>query len=289
MTDPLDSLAPAPSAPASSPAPSAAPPAPPPSPSASPSPSAAPSAAPAPVAAAQAATGAPPALDGPALLQALATQLNIPADELRESLEVARRARAEAVRREEYARRTDPGYQQAARRGEALRTLVAEGYSPEVARALESLPDFADYLHAQRADGADRDLTEALQEIGITFDDSAKSQELKTEWTDTLVDRINANPKLVQRYNGTPAERRAVIRELVGKEERRLNDVLLRQNAATLRQHASRSASARPGRAAAALPPVRQESPTATDPLQRRREANAIAGRQLDDIFAYHS
>jgi hypothetical protein len=167
---------------------------------------------------------------------------------------------------------------------------MAEGYSPEVADAIDSLPAVADYLHAQRAEGAQADMTAALADLGITFDSSKESQALRDEWEDTLTDRINANPKFVKLYNGTPAERRSVIEHLVEREERRINSVLRKQNAATLREYAARAASQpRGGRTVSVTPRVRDEKPTATDPLQRRRESNAIAGRQLDDIFAHYN
>jgi hypothetical protein len=274
----LDSLAP------SAPAPAAAPTAPAPSaaPAGTPAPSAAPAVAPS--------AAAPAPLDGPALLNALSQQLGIPADELKESLALTARMRQEHQRRQALDRESDPNVQQAAQRGRALRTLMAEGYSPEVANALESLPDVADYLHAQRAEGAQADMVSALAEIGVTFDNSKESLELRDEWEDLLTDRINANPKLVRLYNGTPAERREVIRGLVERQERQINAVLRKQNAATLRDHAARSASQpRAGRAVTATPRVRDEKPTATDPLQRRREGNAIQGRQLDDIFAHYN
>lgn len=275
--DALDALAPSAATP--TPAPAVPSPA---APVASPAPSqpAAPSAAPAPAAPTPAAV-APPAPDGAAMLQALSQQLGIPADELRASLDLTRRMRAEHERRQSLEREADPGYQAQRQREQAFERFLAE--SP-------AYREMADYLHAQRADGAERDMVEALGELGITFDESKESQALRAEYADLFADRINANPRLVERYNGTPAERRAVIRELVAAEEKRTNAILLRQNAATLRDHASRAAQLpRGGRSVTVTPQVRQERSTATDPTLRRRENNAIAGRQLDDIWAHHN
>lgn len=215
------------------------------------------------------------------MLQALSEQLGIPADELRESLELTRRMRAEVARRESLERQADPNYQAQRQREQAFERFLAE--SP-------AYREVADYLHAQRAEGAERDMAEALGELGITFDDSKESRALREEYADLFTDRINANPRLVERYNGTPAERREVIRELVAAEERRTNAILLRQNAATLRDHAQRAATQpRGGRSVTVTPRVRQEQSTATDPLQRRRENNGIASRQLDDIWSHHN
>lgn len=275
--DVLDSLAP--SAPTATPAPAAPSPAAPAASPASPQP-AAPSAVPAPAAPTPAAV-APPALDGPALLQALSQQLGIPADELRESLDLTRRMRAEYARREHLERQANPEYQQQRQREQAFERFLAE--SP-------AYREMADYLHAQRADGATRDMTEALGEIGIHFDDSKEGLALREEYENLFTDRINANPRLVARYNGTPAERRDVIRELVASEEKRTNAILLKQNAATLRDHAQRAAQQpRGGRSVTVTPRVRQEQSSATDPLQRRRENNGIVARQLDDIWAHHN
>lgn len=284
MADALDSLAPtaAPSVPAPAvPSPVA--------PAASPSPSPTPASASAAAAPTPAAV-APPALDGPALLHALSEQLGIPADELKESLDLTRRMRAEHLRRQDIERRNDPGYQQRAQRNEALDQLLIDRYGREVANALPALPQLADALHAQRAEGAHGDLLTALDKAGMTFDDSKEGQEALGELEDRFTDQINASERLVRLFNGTPAERRACVQELVDREERYVNRHLLRQNAATLRDHAARAASQpRGGRSVTVTPRVRQETPTATDPVLRRREGNAIAGRQLDDIWAHHN
>jgi len=276
--DPLDSFAPsapAPSAPASpaSPAPSYAPP----------------SSASAPAAVSTPAPSAP-ALDGPQLMSMLSQQLGIPADELRESLDLTRRMRAEHMRRQEMEHRSSPDYQDRSRRNAALDQLLVDRYGPDVASALPALPQLADALHAQRAEGAQADMLTALAKAGMSFGDGPGAQEALTELEDRFTDQINASQRLVRLYNGTPTERRACIQELVDREEQYVNRHLLRQNAATLRDHAARAASQpRGGRSVTVTPRVRAEQPTATDPLLRRREGNQIAGRQLDDIYAHYN
>jgi hypothetical protein len=212
-------------------------------------------------------------------------------DEYKADLAFARRARVEFDRRQVLERQNDPNYQHQQRRNQAFEQLVQDRYGREVANALPALPQIAEFLHAQRADGAQADMVSALDEIGITFDNSKESLDLRQEWEDLLTDRINANDRHIERYNlGTPAERRELIRELVAREERRINPVLLKQNAATLRDAAARKATMpRAGRSGAATPQVRREVPTSTDPVMRRRESNQITGRQLEDIWAFHN
>lgn len=215
-------------------------------------------------------------------------------DEYKADLAFARRARGEHERRQTLERQNDPQYQQTRARGEALRTLMAEGYSPEVADALPSLPEISQFLADQRAEGAQRIMVEALGEIGIRDDGSKESQELLAEIEDRLTFRLNQPTReglrLNKLYHGSPADRRACVQELVQGEERYLNRHLLRQNAATMRDHASRAAALpRGGRSVSATPQVRQEKPTSPDPTTRRREGNAIAGRQLDDVWAFHN
>lgn len=284
MADALDALAPA----APAPAPAAAP-APAPAPAVA-SPSPAPPATPGPLAPPPASAPAP-VVDRGVDVQQLARDLGYASvDEYKADLAFARRARAEYERRETLARQNDPDRQQLVRRNEAFDQLVHDRYGPDVARALPALPQLADYLHAQRADGAQADMVSALNEMGVTFDDSKESLELRAEWEDLLTDRINANPKLIERYNGTPQERREVVRELVGREERRINAVLLKQNAATMREHAARAASQpRGGRSVTVTPQVRQEKPTSTHPVERRRQGNAITSGQLDDLWSFHN
>ena len=172
-------------------------------------------------------------------------------------------ARAEYERRAELERQNDPAYQHLERRNQAFEQLVHDRYGREVAQALPMLPQVAEYLHAQRADAAQADMVGALEEIGITFDTSKEALDLRQEWEDLLTDRINAHPRYIERYNlGSPAERRDLIRELVGREERRINPVLLKQNAATLRDAAARKAmQPRAGRGGAATPQIRREVP----------------------------
>jgi hypothetical protein len=220
----------------------------------------------------------------------LSQQLGIPADELRESLDLTRRMRAEHMRRQEMEHRSSPDYQDRSRRNAALDQLLVDRYGPEVAGALPALPKLADALHAQRAEGAQADLATALSKAGMSFGDSPEGQEALQELEDRFTDQINASGRLVRLYNGTPTDRRACIQELVDREEKYVNRHLLRQNAATLRDHAARAASQpRGGRSVTVTPRVRAEQPTATDPLLRRREGNQIAGRQLDDIYAHYN
>lgn len=288
MSDALDALAPAavPSAPAPA-APSPAAPA-----TAAPS-AAPPSAAPAVAAPTTAATAAP-ALDGPALLQALSQQLGIPADELRASLDLTRRMRAEHERRQQIEQRNDPQYQQRQQRGEAFRQLVAEGYDPSVADALPALPEMAQFLSQQRAEGAHRDMVEALGDLGIRDDGSKGSAELLSDIEDRIAFRLNQQThdglRLNRLYHGTAAERRACVNELVAGEERYLDRHLLRHNAATLRDHAARQAATpRGGRSVVATPQVRAQKSTAANPLQRTRENRVLDSKTLDDIFAHHN
>lgn len=182
--------------------------------------------------------------------------------------------------------RNDPDRQAAVRRGEALRGLIAEGYSPEHAEALQALPQITQFLDAQRVEAANTDLDSCLGDLGIKFDGSPEGQALRQHFEDSIADRLNGNRALNDRYFGTPTERRAVIRDLVEAEERKLNHALSLQGAMTLREYAARQARTPRGlRSAASLPPIREEKPTATDPTLRRREGNAIASRQLDDIW----
>lgn len=273
MADALDGLAPAPTppAPASAPAPAA--------PIASPSPSAPPVAAtPAPVA---------PTLDSAAIERQVLKSLGYDsAEDARADLEFSRRARAEYQRQAQLQRQNDPAHQEATRRGAALRALVAEGYSPDVADSIAQLPEVTNFLNEQRAEAAQNDMRAALAEIGVGFDESKDGRELEQAWEDAIADKLNVNPRLNARYFGSPAERKAVIREIVAGEERRINNVLARQGATALREHAARaSTSPRGMRSTAALPTVRQATPTSTDPLKRRHEGRAITSGQLDDIW----
>lgn len=267
----LDSLAPTPSTPAAPAAPPTQP-----SSAAAPPASAAPVATP--VAPAQ-----PPPDPTAALLRSLGYQSP---EELQRDLAFTRRFRAEADRVRQQQIEADPNRQAAQRRGEALRGLVAEGYSPEVADALQTLPEIQQFLDAQRVEAANHDLDSCLSDLGIKFDGSKEAQGLRQHFEDAIADRLNGNRALNARYFASPTERRAVIRELVEAEEKRINHALSLQGALTLREHAARSARTPRGlRSAASLPPVREEKPTATDPTLRRREGNAIASRQLDDIW----
>lgn len=262
------------SLPASQPAPAPAP--------AAPAPAAAPVAAPASPAAAPAAA-APTAADYSPLLSKLGYQTE---DDLARDLAFTRQFRGELEQHRRNQERQDPARQQAAQRGEAFRQLVAEGYSPDHADALNQLPEISQFLNQQRADSAQRDLSSALGEMGLSFESSNKEhQEIFSIIEDNIADRLNADPRLNARYFGSPADRAAVIRELVGRQEKLINHVLLRQSAQTLRDHAQRVRSA-PRQTA--LPKVTPAQLTQTDPLLRRREGNAAAGRQLDDIWSHY-
>lgn len=247
-------------------------------PAAPPTPAAAPIAAPS-----QATPAAPTPADYTPLLSKLGYQ-----DEatLAQDLAFTRQFRAEAERVRSERERADPARQQAAQRGEAFRQLVAEGYSRDHAEALNQLPEISQFLNQQRAEGATRDLTDALNDAGLTFDGSPEQKEIFSIVEDNIADRLNADPRLNARYFGSPADRAAVIRELVGRQEKLINHVLLRQSAQTLRDHAQRVRSAPRQNA---LPKVTPATLTATDPLARRREGNQAAGRQLDDIWSHYS
>lgn len=270
---PDDALAPAAAAPVAAPAPAAAP---------APPPSSAPVAQPA--AAPLAAAAPAPQDDYSRLLSSLGYQ---DVEGLKADLEFNRNFRAEAERVRQQRLANDPARQQATQRGEALRQLVAEGYSPEIAESLNALPEIQQFLNGQRADGAQRDLDSALGDIGLRFDDTKDSQDMRQAWEDAIADRIASNRGYRERYFGTPAERKAVIRDVVALEERRINHVLLRQNAQTLRDHAARQTTTAPGRGT--LPTVRPPTVTATEPAARAREMKAERHRQLQDIHAaYH-
>jgi hypothetical protein len=275
MADALDALAPAAPVTPATPAPVAAPPVASPTSDAPAAPSAAPAAAPAQVAAA-------PAPTGPALVQQLAEQLGIPAAELRESLALTARMRGEYQRRQQLERDNDPGVQQSRARADALHRLMVETYGPEVADSMRELPSHTASLREQRAEAAQSELTTELRALGI--EDPALVKDIEGN----LTDRLNGNRRLNDLYHGSPEERRACIREMLGVHEKIADHALLRQSGQKLREHAARLASApRAARHASVTPTVRQETPTSTDPVLRRREGNAIASRQLDDIWGY--
>jgi hypothetical protein len=272
----LDSLAPAPEVPAApAPAPVAAPAA----PGAAPTPSAAP------------ATPAQPSGDDAAygrLLQQLGYKAP---DDLARDLAFTRQFREDVARQQAARRQADPAYRETQVRGEAFRQLVAEGYSPEVMDGLARLPEINEFLDAQRADAAQRDLNDGLRAIGITDDGSKESKAELAAWEDAVADRLNSRtPQGLdwnRRYFSTPADRREVINEIIAHEESRFNRVLLRQNAQTLRDAAARRQSAVPATRSLAAPKVREVPITATDPLGRSRQRNAAAGQQLDDIWSH--
>lgn len=205
---------------------------------------------------------------------------------MQRDLAFTRRFRSEAERVQEERRRQDPDYQGLVRRREAMHTLLGESFSPEHVDAMQALPEFRQYLNEQRAEAANRDLDDALKEVGLVFEDSKEGRELRQIYEDAISAPLKTDRALNARYFGTPADRREVIRELVAREERRTNHALALQGAQTLREYAARQARLPRGmRQAPALPVVREEKPTATDPTLRRREGNQIASRQLDDIW----
>lgn len=266
----LDSLAPA-SQPAAVPA---APP-----PAAQPAPSGAP--------AAPAAAPAAPAGDGYAKLLADLGYRN--AEDLAHDLRFSRAARAEYERARQRELANDPRHQELRERSTAHRQLMRETYSPEHEEALSRLPEVTEFLDSQRADSAQRDMMDGLREIGVVDDGSKEAKAELAAWENVISDRLNSRTdqglEWNARYFGTPAERRAVVHEIIATEEARINRSLVRQHALTLREAAQRRASA-PNRTP--FPTVRPREPiTATNPSQRRREGNAAASRQLDEIYAW--
>jgi hypothetical protein len=272
----LDSLAPTSEAPAVAPTPA---------PVAQP---AAPAAAPASAAPAQ---PAPPSGQDPAYGQLLKQLGYQSPEDLSRDLAFTRQFREDVARQQAARRQADPAHREAQVRGEAFRQLVAEGYSPEVMDGLARLPEISEFLDAQRADAAQRDLTEGLRAIGITDDGSRESKAELQAWEDAVADRLNSRTQQGldwnRRYFSTPAERREVIHEIIAHEEGRFNRVLLRQNAQTLRDAAARRQSTAPATRSLATPKVREVPITATDPLGQRRQRNAAAGQQLDDIWSH--
>lgn len=267
----LDSLAPQAPAPVSAPA-------------------ATPAAQPAPSGAPLGTTPAAPAAPGDGGYAKLLADLGYKtADDLAHDLRFSRAARAEYERARQTREANDPRVQETRQRGEAFRQLVAEGYSPDHVDALARLPEISQFLDAQRADGAQRDMLDGLREIGVTDDGSKEAQGELKAWEDVIADRLNSRTQQGlewnARYFGTPAERRAVVTEIIATEEQRINRTLLRQNAQTLRDAAKRRASAPPSRTP--LPTVRREPITATDPSKARREGNIQTARQLDEIYQW--
>ena len=209
--------------------------------------------------------------------------------EMRADLAFTRQFRTDVERSQQLRRQNDPEYQASRRRGEATRQLIEEGYGREAAEALAQLPEVTEYLKQVRANGATEDMVAELKALDIEFDDTPEGQELLGEWERQCASYLERDRRLNDLFFGSPAERRQAIREIVAREEKRINAVLRRQNATTLREHAARrNAVPRPGRSAAGTFVPREEKVTATDPLGRRRQGREIISRQLDDIFTHY-
>lgn len=264
----LDSLAPAPPAPA---------------PAATPSP--APAVAPAAPAAAPAAPAAP---DYAPLLKSLGYENS---EALQRDLAFTRQFREDVARQRQERERNDPANQQRAERAEAFRQLMRETYGDDAERAFRGLPDLGRERDQQINDAAWQQGLAELAKIGVVDDGSPEAQAELKEWDDAITAHLMARTERGMAWNdrwfqGGPAERAAVIREIIAVEEGRLNRSLLRQNAQTLRDAAARRSSAASPRSVP-LPQVRTEPITATDPAERRRQANAAQSRSLDDIHAH--
>lgn len=260
----LDSLAPSAPAPVAAPAPPAAAPA-----------------APAPAA-------APSAPDFSPLLKSLGYENT---DALQRDLQFTRQFREDVARQRAERERNDPANQQRAERAEAFRQLMRETYGEDVARQLSALPDLGRERDQQINDQAWREATAELAKIGVVDDGSPEAKKELQEWDDAITGYLMAPTERSLAWNkrwfeGGPAERSAVLKEIITVEEGRMNRSLLRQNAQTLRDAAARRSSAASPRSVP-LPQVRQEPITATDPFERRKQSAAATSRTLDDIHAH--
>ena len=276
----------APSAPASAPSPAPAPPAPasysP--PAGSPAPSSPASPAPSPVSAGSPAA-TPTGGGDAAALQQIRDLYGTP-DDLRSALDFVREFRGELERAKAGQRQADPEYRAAAQRGATFRSLVAEGYSPEHADYIARLPELFQSNDMARAVQSQQDMTEELRDLGLTFDGTEGEERLQI-WENTCSDYLTRDRRLNSLYFN-PATRRQAIREIIQSEEKKINHVLLSQNAQTLRDAARRRQAAPAGRSAPATIAVREENPTApySDPAGRRRQHREITSRKLDDLLA---
>lgn len=293
MPDGLDPSTPAVTAPSASPATPATPVAPS-TPSAAPSPST-PSATPPVAGTTQTplqtgnATATTPTGDAgvPPELRQLASILGDPAD-LKSALDFLRTFKSDVERARAAQRANDPGVQAAERRGATFRSLLEEGYSREHAEALLRLPELLEERDSQRVEYAKQDLQNLLSsELGLTFPKTDEGREALQEWEDAVADVLNRDAKLNRLYFN-PATRREAITEAIAREERRINRVLLSQNAATLRDAAKRRTAPSAARGSTPTVTVREEMPKApySDPAARRREHKDIASRQMNDILA---
>ena len=208
-----------------------------------------------------------------------------PAD-LRSTIEFVREFRGELERAKAGQRQADPEYRAASQRGATFRSLVAEGYSPQHADYIARLPELFQSNDMARAVQSQQDMAEELQTLGLSFEGKDGAERLQ-DWENTCADYLNRDRRLNGMYHD-PSMRREAIREIIGKEERRINHVLLSQNAQTMRDAARRrAATPAPGRSSSTFA-VREEAPTApySDAAGRRRQHREITGRKLDDLLA---
>lgn len=208
-------------------------------------------------------------------------------DDFKASLEFLRDFRREVARAQEQRLAADPERQASSQRGATFRSLVAEGYSPEHADYIARLPELFQSNDTARAVQAQQDMQAELHELGLSFEGKDGAERLQ-DWENACSDVLNRDARLNALYFN-PATRRQAIREVIQREERRFNHVLLGQNAGTLRENARRRAAVpAPGRSARATVQVREEEPTApySDAAARRRQHREITGRKLDDILA---
>ena len=231
---------------------------------------------------------APTGPDNAAALQQLAESLGYRSpDELKETLNFSRKFQAEVERNQRAQRQNQPEYQASARRGETFRGLVAEGYSREHADYIARLPELFQSNDAARAVQSQADLAAELKGLGLTFNGKDGKERLQ-DWENTCSDYLNRDPRLNAMYFD-PSQRQAAIKEIIGVEERRINHVLLSQDAATMRDAARRRANSPAlGRSTPATLAIREEAPTApiSDPAGRRRQHKEITSRKLDDLLA---
>lgn len=194
--------------------------------------------------------------------------------------------RAELERAQASRREADPETRAAAQRGATFRSLVAEGYSPEHADYIARLPELFQTNDAARATESKQEMAAELRtSLGLSFDGPEGAERLQ-DWENACADHLNRDPKLNAMYFD-PAMRREAIRLAVEREEKRINHVLLSQNAQTLRAAAARRQATPAGRSTPATIAIREEAPTApyTDAPGRRRQHREITSRKLDDLL----
>lgn len=271
----LDALAPGGSG--SQPAPAA-------TPAPSPTPQAQPAAAsPAPTAAAQPAQPA-----GPSEMQQFLTSLGVKDPrELREAIDLTRQLRAEHLRQQQLQRQNDPRAREVAERGQAFRQLHRETYGTDYDPRTQE--DVAQYMREQRAEAGVRDMTDTLGDIGITFDGSQASAELRAGWEEVLHDRLMSDRRLNAMYHGSPADRREAVSEIIKTHERLMNDLSMRQSGMKLRDWAAKQRNLpRVGRTTGGMPGTAPAKSTNPNPVARRREDRTAMRAQLADIHAHY-